>query len=407
MRTCNRRELARQVALQLSIACGFIVVSTSALADYECSKKETDASPAQRELFVKAAAAMRAAFLPPPEGWTMRSPDLRTPGTKFCVDFKNDPVTFGSSASYVIKPTVEALRKYRESQKAERAEIDALKVLPPDLQAKIDELENQGKTLRAEAREAERAKNRDLAKAKYDEVQDLNRKVYAIRSDYSIKMAPQERAIYKKYEKDRELNRDVSANVSITANAAPASTDANAERVVFGNATAKTNQATDKIVRISVNFEKSDKLTPAQFDTLKKLVDRTKLQAIMAGNIPSIEESKAANVALNEAIATADKKARETENMVEKEARDSAQAAKKQAADEEKAKTAASAPKVEPPATPATKTESPAATTTAATASKPATPPAAAPATPAPSNPADAVKDAKDTVNKLRGLFGR
>jgi hypothetical protein len=377
-------------------------VSSAAFADYECSKKETDVTPAQKELFSKATQAMRTAFLPPPEGWTMRAPDIRSPGGKLCADFKNDPLSFGASASYQIKPTAEALRKYRQMQVAQREEINALKVLPADVQSKIDALDEQAKALRAEAREAERAKNRELAKVKSDEVQDLNRKSYAIRNDYATKMAPQERAIYKKYEKDMELNRDIYASVSIEANAAPASTDPRAERVVLGSATAKTNQATDKLVRISVNFEKSEKLSAAQFDTLKKLVDRTKLQAMIAGNIPSIEDSKAAMTALNEAIAAADTKAREVERMVEKETSDSAkaaQAAKKQGADEEKAKTAATVK----PESPAAKAETPAAGATASAAPKPAAPSATPPA----ANPADSVKDAKEAVNKLRGLFGR
>ncbi len=392
-------------AAQFVVASSLFAFSGIALADWACTKPETEATPAQKELFTKAALAMRAAFLPPPEGWTMRAPEFRTPGGKFCADFKNDPVAFGASASYLIKPTAEALRKYRQQQLAQRAEIDALKVLPPDLQSKIDELDAQAKTLRAEAREADRAKNRDLAKAKNDEAMELGRKAYAIRSEHGTKMAPQERAVYKKYEKDLELNRDIYANISIDANAAPAATDARAERVVFGNATAKTNQSTDKLVRISVNFEKSEKMTPAQFDTLKKLVDRAKLQAMIAGNIPSVEDSKAAALALNEAIKVADTKAREVERMVENEARESAQAAqaaKKQSADDEKAKTAAAA-KPDAPATPATaaaKTEPPPATASASAKPAPAsTPPA--------TNPADTVKDAKEAVNKLRGLFGR
>ena len=401
-----RSNIYRRVS-QVVVATGLASISCLALADWECTKKETEATPAQKELFTKAALAMRAAFLPPPEGWTMRAPDYRTPGGKFCVDFKNDPVAFGASAAYVIKPTADALRKYRQVQAAQRAEVDALKVLPPDLQQKIDTLEEQAKALRTEAREAERAKNRELAKAKYDEVQDLNRKAYAIRSDYATKMAPQERAVYKKYEKDMELNRDVYLNVSIDANAAPATSDARAERVVLGNVTAKTNQATDKLVRISVSFEKNEKVTAAQFETLKKMVDRAKLQAMIAGNIPSLEESKAASVALNEAITTANNKARDVERLVENEARDAAQAAKKQSADDEKVKAAVAA-KPETPATPGTsasKPDAPSTSTTASATPKPATP-ATAPMPPAPPPP-DTVKDAKDAVNKLRGLFGR
>ncbi|MFO0217406.1 MAG: hypothetical protein ACK511_15495, partial [Burkholderiales bacterium] len=39
--------------------------------------------------------------------------------------------------------------------------------------------------------------------------------------------------------------------------------------------------------------------------------------------------------------------------------------------------------------------------------SKPAVPPASPSTTPPAANPADTVKDAKEAVNKLRGLFGK
>ncbi|MFN8987398.1 MAG: hypothetical protein ACK5VR_13945, partial [Burkholderiales bacterium] len=308
--------------------------SGAAVADWACTKKETDATPAQQELFAKAAWAMRTAFLQPPEGWVMRSPDIRTPGSKFCVDFKNNPVSFGASTLYIIKPTADALRQYRRAQAAQRAEIDALKVLPPDVQSKVDALDEQAKALRTEGRAAERAKNRELAKAKYDEVQNLSRQAYTIRNDYAIKMAPQERAIYKKYEPDMELNRDLTISVSLEANAAPAVSDTLAERVVFGNATAKTNQLTDKLVRISASFERNSKFSAEQYDKVKSLIDRNKLQAMIAGNIPSVEESKAAFALQNEAINVATNKALELEQKVEYDVRreeEAAQIAKRQA----------------------------------------------------------------------------
>jgi hypothetical protein len=381
-----------------------LLASSAALADWECTKKETDASATQKELFVRSAWAMRTAFMLPPEGWVMRVPDARTPGGKFCIDFKNDPVSFGASTLYTVKSTAEALRQYRRAQAAQRAEIDALKVLPPEIQSQVDELEEKAKALRTEGREAERAKNRDLAKAKYDEVQDLNRKSYAIRNDYAIKMAPQERAIYKKYEKDMELNRDTSISVSLEANGAPAATDARAERLVFGNATAKTNQATDKLVRISANFERTSKLTPEQYATVKSLIDLNKLKAMIAGNIPTVEESKAAFAQQTEAINVATNKARELEQKVEFDLRreeEAAQIAKRQATEAEKVGKSPAPTAAKSDAAPATTAAS------AAAAPKPVTPPASPPATPPATNPADTVKDAKDAVNKSRGLFGR
>ncbi|MCA3002464.1 MAG: hypothetical protein ING68_14740 [Rhodocyclaceae bacterium] len=392
------RSTQRGRAAVFGALCMF--ASGAAFADWACTKKETDATPAQQELFAKAAWAMRTAFLQPPEGWVMRSPDIRTPGSKFCVDFKNNPVSFGASTLYIIKPTADALRQYRRAQAAQRAEIDALKVLPPDVQSKVDALDEQAKALRTEGRAAERAKNRELAKAKYDEVQNLSRQAYTIRNDYAIKMAPQERAIYKKYEPDMELNRDLTISVSLEANAAPAVSDTLAERVVFGNATAKTNQLTDKLVRISASFERNPKFSAEQYDKVKSLIDRNKLQAMIAGNIPSVEESKAAFALQNEAINVATNKALELEQKVEYDVRreeEAAQIAKRQATETGKVGMP-SAPGVARPD---------AAAPAAVAVSKPAVPPASPGTTPPAANPADTVKDAKEAVNKLRGLFGK
>jgi len=392
------RSTQRGRAAVFGVLCMF--ASGAAVADWACTKKETDATPAQQELFAKAAWAMRTAFLQPPEGWVMRSPDIRTPGSKFCVDFKNNPVSFGASTLYIIKPTADALRQYRRAQAAQRAEIDALKVLPPDVQSKVDALDEQAKALRTEGRAAERAKNRELAKAKYDEVQNLSRQAYTIRNDYAIKMAPRERAIYKKYEPDMELNRDLTISVSLEANAAPAVSDTLAERVVFGNATAKTNQLTDKLVRISASFERNPKFSAEQYDKVKSLIDRNKLQAMIAGNIPSVEESKAAFALQNEAINVATNKALELEQKVEYDVRreeEAAQIAKRQATETGKVGMP-SAPGVARPD---------AAAPAAVAVSKPAVPPASPSTTPPAANPADTVKDAKEAVNKLRGLFGK
>ena len=392
------RSTQRGRAAVFGALCMF--ASGAAFADWACTKKETDATPAQQELFAKAAWAMRTAFLQPPEGWVMRSPDIRTPGSKFCVDFKNNPVSFGASTLYIIKPTAEALRQYRRAQTAQRAEIDALKVLPPDIQSKVETLDEQAKALRTEGRAAERAKNRELAKAKYDEVQNLSRQAYTIRNDYAIKMAPRERAIYKKYEPDMELNRDLTISVSLEANAAPAAIDPRVERVVFGNATAKTNQLTDKLVRISASFERNPKFSAEQYDKVKSLIDRNKLQAMIAGNIPSVEESKAAFALQNEAINVATNKALELEQKVEYDVRreeEAAQIAKRQATETGKVGMP-SAPGVARPD---------AAAPAAVAVSKPAVPPASPSTTPPAANPADTVKDAKEAVNKLRGLFGK
>ena len=398
---------SKHITPRILAAVALTAFSSAVLADYQCSAKEFDATPAQKELYSRAALAMRTAFLLPPDGWTMTVPNTSVPGGKFCADFKNEPVNFGASVRYALKPTADELRRYRAAGDAQRAESVALKTLPPELQARVDALEAQITAVRKESREADRAKNRELAKVKYDEGTELLRQAYRLRDEHTTKVRPQEMAIYKKYEKDLTLNRDRSTSVSIEANARPMNTDARAERVVIGSATAKTVQATDKLVRIVVSVDRSTEFPPEHIATLKKLVDVAKLQAMMAGTMPTIDESRAAITLQNEAIAQSTAKAREIEKMVDIEGRRAEEAAHiaKRQADADKAKAAKSE---EPVATKSAKADDSDKPKPDAAKSDSAKPAATAEAPKAPTPPAsDPVKDAKDTVNKLRGLFGR
>ena len=108
----------------------FFLIPSLCWADYVCSKKETPMPTAQRELFARAVLAMRAALLPPPEGWTMNQPTVRSPNVALCIDFKNAPLVFSASTSYVARPTAEAQRRYHAAQVAQRKEIEALRKYP-------------------------------------------------------------------------------------------------------------------------------------------------------------------------------------------------------------------------------------------------------------------------------------
>ncbi len=368
---------------------------TLSWADWLCTSKERDWPPAQQELFRKVATALRASLLPPPEGWVMATPDVRTPGGKMCADFKNDPVTFGSSVTYIIKPTADELRRYRASQMAQRRELDELQKLPPDVQSKAEALDAEASKARKEGRDAERAKDKDLAKTKYDEGTAFLRKAYEVRSAHTTSVAPKQREIYRKYEKDMTLNLDTSIMVSLEANGQAQPSDVGAERIAFGAKT-KTNQATDRLVRVTATINRNERVTPAQFAIAKGLIDKAMITAMIGGAIPSLEESNAAIAKQNEAITQLNAKARELVKSVEAESRqqDDATKAAERAAKSDKAD----------------KTDKPVASPTPVAASTvPATSatPAAAPAKPDTPAPSDAANQAKDTVNKLRGLFGR
>ena len=192
-----------QLTKQTLVAAAMIAFSSTALASGRCTSKEFEPTAAQKALYGSAARAMRTAFLLPPEGWTMDPPTIRVPSNEFCGDFKNDPVTFGASTNYSIHPTADEMRRYRVAQQAEKKELDALKVLPPDLQAQIDSLDTQLSARHKEGRDAQRAKDAALAKSKLDEGIDLRRKSDALSSDYTLKVKPQFDQVLKKYEKEQ------------------------------------------------------------------------------------------------------------------------------------------------------------------------------------------------------------
>ncbi len=391
----------RQTFLALALAA----CSSLACADYLCETKEREPTAQQKELFTRGAAAMRAALLPPPAGWGMQTPSQRGPSGKFCPDFKNEPVTFGASVLYTLPPTLEQRRQQRAADVAMRRELDELNTLPPDLQIQVTALEAENAKLNKEGREAEREKNRDLAKAKFEQAKDASRNAYKIRNDYSTTTQAKQRAIYTKYEKALRQDRELVFSVSLVANDKVEVTDGGAERILFGPANVKTNQATEKIVRIVAILQRNENATAEQFAVLKGLIDRTKLQALVAGNIPSIEDSQAAIAKQNEVIAQLRTQAIEQQKMADAERHNEQAAAR-----------AAKSGLPPPPngsATPATSTPAatlavPAKPTPVAASANTGTSAPTPPAKPAePASAADQVKDVKDTVNKLKGLFGR
>jgi hypothetical protein len=395
--------------LPLIVTAIAAVFSAPSWADWECSKKETDRPAAQVDLFARATAAMRASLGTPPEGWIMSTPNTRAPSNRLCVDFKNEPTTFGVSVLYSLKPTADHLRTYRNAQIEQRKELDALRALPADVQVKVDAVEAESSRLRKEGREAERAKDRDLAKSKYAEAQDFSRKSSALRYEYELSIQPKEREIYKKYENLSKLNRDTIINVSLEANGNIRATDSGNERITIGTS-AKTNQATDKVVRIVASIERNPAATAEQIAIVKGLIDQTKLAALVAGKVPSIEESQVAIAKQNETIALLDTKARDLEKAVAFEGRreeEAAQIAKRQAAEAERAAAKTGKAGDKPADKPAEKSTTTAANTSPTPASTPAPTPASTPTAPPKAPATDTVNQAKDAVNKLKGLFGR
>jgi hypothetical protein len=380
------RFQSRQIAMAIMLlTCATLaVLSRPVHADWDCGKREYEMPAAQRSMIDQAAPAIQAALLPPPEGWLMSKPSTRRPGNKLCADFKTSPLAFGASTTYFIKPTADARRQYREKMDAQRREIDALRKLPDNLQAEYDRIMAEAGAIRKEAREAERAGNRDIAKPKYAEYDVLSRKASKVISDHEAAVAPQVAAIYKRNEGLRQLNDDVRISISLEANGEIRPSAAGVERIVIGS-NAKTNQTTDKLVRVVATIETDRTATKEHIEQAKRLIDRAQLQAMVGGKIPSIEESDALIAKQNETIAQ-----RETEERaLDKSLRDEARRAEEQQTIAER-KARDGAPSTD--STTKTATSSPAASNTAP---------------PSPAKPAETTNQAKDAINKLRGLLGR
>jgi hypothetical protein len=261
--------------------------------------------------------------------------------------------------------------------------------LLPDRQAEIDKLDEKAAALSRESSEAQRAKNPELAKAKNEARIQANRDAYEIKNKYSNTVSPQINALYKKFEPLTALNKDLYFDVSLDGNGTVMASDQANERSLIGS-NAKTNQATDRVVRITTGIQRPERATAAQLEIVKGLIDRARLQAIVAGKIPTLEDSNAIIARQNEAIARLSQQSTDRDKQI---------AAELRGADPGKPATNT---QVEATSRP-TSTES--AGSTVATAEKPVADPGA-PAKPA-ASAADTVNQAKDAVNKLRSLFGK
>jgi hypothetical protein len=377
---------------KLFAAIAFAFLSPLAYADYDCRGRERNMTDAEKDMYTRAAAAMRAAFLPPPAGWVMSQPSTSTPSGTLCADFKNEPVTFRASTEYRLMPTLEDLRAAARIDATIKRETDALRALPPDLQSKVDALNADASALRKEAREAERAGNRDLAKSKYAANEAIGKQINKIRDDHVNAVRPQVEQIISKSSEAYKLRRELSYSVSLAGNDAIRASENGVERIQFGS-NAKTNQSTDRVVRITTTFKHDANGAPEQAQIVKGLIDKNKLQALVSGTLPPLEESQAAFAKQDEAIKALAAQSSERSKIAWDERKGDAAPAKQDAT----TKTAQTASQE---ATPATSTPPSSPPNEVASATPPA---AAKPANDA----ANQAKEVASAVNKLRGLFGK
>ncbi len=381
------------------VAVGF---APHAHADWDCGKRERSPTPTEAEFGERAVGAMLAAFNSPPPGWAMRYENWSRVPKTICTDFKDSPITYGVTVRAMQSPPLELQRSARIEANMVDAEARALAKLPADAQAKADELRSKAGAARAESRQAERAGNKDAAKAKLDEYNAYWREIEAIDRAHMQSVQTQRNALFDRASKLRRSAdlKYFSIRLNVNAEVMPA----NRTTIVFGG-NAKANQSTAKVLRVTMRVEGDP--DDAQLAALKSMVDTNKLKAMLT-SLPTVAESRTTIDANQIAF-------KESEARVEADQRQSsrdADAAPRQASTAPSAVTPpASASTSAPTATPAPAANPASGTTsTASTTAPPTTPPANPPANtppPAAKSPVDAAKQATDAVNKLRGLLGR
>ena len=381
------------LAIAVFIAVIMLVAPTSALADYTCTVKERKATETEIDMANRVVAALRASLLPPTNGWTMSRPSGSHIETSFCSDFKNSPVSFGASSTYAILASADAQRAARVELRMVNNQLKELLKLPPDMKAKADQLDEKRRELVRESMAAHRAKDAALSKSKYAEAEVVARESSDIKNKYSTSIDVPRANLYKKIVALESAMRPRQYTISLKANGAVAKP---AKNVLSFGSTAKTDQSTKNIVRVVVVIAgvNNDGPDDATLEQLKTFVDRGRLQTLAVGQIPTIEASTELMAKQADAIKALELSAQEFDKQIRDEVR------------KEESGEAAAVKSATTTTTTTTTTEAAKTDAVSAKATEPAKTTAAVPPQTA-AKPQDPAQQAKDTVNKLKGLFGK
>jgi hypothetical protein len=291
---------------RLSGVIAIAAFSSLAHADYDCTGREVMATAAQKDMYKRATLALHAALLPPPEGWVMRVHQLYEPSERLCLDFKNEPKAFGASATYTLRPSIKDLRAVNESYTEINNDAKGLSSLPPNLQAKVDALQAVHVQLSKEIEDARRKGNQQLVSAKMEAMYGNNDKMDKIYKDFTASISERSEAVKTKQDAATRLEQGQSFTISLMANEAARASEGNVERIQFGS-NEKTNQATDRVVRVVASIEREPGGTTQQLQTVKRFIDEKRLLVLVAGALPLLQESQAAIARQDQAIAALDK----------------------------------------------------------------------------------------------------
>ena len=335
---------------RLGAALALLVLAPTAQAD--CTSRE--ATQAERQYSERLSAALVAAMPAAPVNmWLPAAPRVAM-GT-LCKDTPVGDLQVNVYARYHYRMSpAEAERLTRERRDLE-AQMSAMKVLPPDLKREYDAIDAQAQQAFREAREAEKASNKGLATQKYNESSALGAQRDAVRKRHLDAIKPQFDAVETKW---RAQPSEVGEfDVVLKTNGYPTKPGASELDLVLGTLPPPRGGKSYKVFGLQAVVS-GPSSNAEQRRALIAGFDRARLQALIDGPPPETPAPAAWSVGGPPQVASAP----------------------------------AAAPAAPAPAAP-TVTAQPAA-------------PAAALA-PAPSPQPDATQQAKDAVNKLRGLLGR
>jgi hypothetical protein len=327
-----------------------LVLAPAAQAD--CTSRE--ATQAEKQFSERLSAALLAAMPAAPANmWLPAAPRVAM-GT-LCRDTPVGDLQARVNARYHYRMSLaEAERLTRERRELE-AQMSEMKVLPPDLKSEFDSIDAQAQQAFREAREAEKANNKALATQKYNESSALGAQRDAVRKRHLDAIKPQFDAVEAKW---RALPAELGEfDVVLKANGYDTKPAANELDLVLGKLPSPQGGKGFKVYGLQA-LVSGPSNNAEQRRALIAGFDRARLQALIDGPPPETPAPAAWSVGGPPQVASA------------------------------------------PAAAPAA--SSPAAPAVAAQPAAPATAPA-----PAASPQPDATQQAKDTVNKLRGLLGR
>lgn len=331
-------------------ALAMLALAPAAQAD--CTARE--ATQAEKQFSERLSAALLAAMPAAPANMWLPAAPRAAMGT-LCKDTPVGDLQASVNARYHYRMSpAEAERVTRERRDLE-AQMSAMKVLPPDLKREYDAIDAQAQQAFREARNAEKDGNKSLATQKYNESSTLGKQRDAVRKRHLDVIKPQFDAVEAKW---RALPAQLGEfDVVLKANGYDTKPAANELDLMLGKLPSPQGGKGFKVYGLQAVVS-GPSSNAEQRQTLIAGFDRARLQALIDGPPPETPAPAAWSVGGPPQLAGA----------------------------------GSAAPAASAPVAPAMTSQP--------------TAPAAQPA-PAGSPQPDATQQAKDAVNKLRGLLGR